>query len=52
MLSGGDIPCKLVQANYEVLRQEIDLSELPANFRDAVSIARHLGVKYVWVDSL
>ena len=30
----------------------IRISDLPATFRDAVSITRRLGVRYLWIDSL
>src|ERR1700722_7577906 len=30
----------------------LNLEELPANFRDAVSIARDLSIPYLWIDSL
>lgn len=36
-----------------VARQKgIELSELPKTFYDAVAIARHLGLRYLWIDSL
>jgi hypothetical protein len=30
----------------------LSLKELPANFRDAISIARDLNIQYLWIDSL
>jgi hypothetical protein len=30
----------------------LNLQELPANFRDAVSIARDLDIHYIWIDSI
>jgi hypothetical protein len=30
----------------------LNLQELPANFRDAVSIARELDIQYIWIDSM
>jgi hypothetical protein len=32
--------------------QGVHLSDLPLTFRDAVNIARQLGVPYVWIDSM
>lgn len=30
----------------------IDVTELPQNFQDAVKVTRHLGIRYLWIDSL
>ncbi|KAF4636111.1 hypothetical protein G7Y89_g1979 [Cudoniella acicularis] len=40
------------QASYEKRISGISLSHLPKTFLDAVIIARHLGIRYVWIDSL
>ncbi|MCJ1465073.1 hypothetical protein MMC07_003689 [Pseudocyphellaria aurata] len=32
--------------------QGIVLSEMPKSFRDAVTVTRRLGIKYLWIDSL
>lgn len=34
------------------LLQEIDEDELPATIRDAIELARFLGVQYLWIDAL
>lgn len=34
------------------LLQEVDEDELPASIRDAIELARYLGVQYLWVDAL
>lgn len=34
------------------LLRAVDEEELPATIRDAIELARHLGVQYLWVDSL
>jgi hypothetical protein len=39
-------------ANLSKSLDFLNLTELPANFRDAVSIARDLSIQYLWVDSL
>ncbi len=49
---GGDIKFKLKQANYRDMQQEIDITALPQNFQDAISVTRRLGLSYVWIDSL
>lgn len=33
-------------------QREIKLADLPSNFSDALIIAWHLGLKYIWIDSL
>lgn len=40
------------QESYEAHTQGVPLSHLPKTFLDAVIIARHLGIRYVWIDSL
>jgi hypothetical protein len=39
-------------SNSSELAQEILLDALPQTFRDAVYMSRHLGVRYLWIDSL
>ncbi|KAI1088810.1 HET-domain-containing protein [Rostrohypoxylon terebratum] len=36
----------------ELIRNGIRLSQLPKSYQDAVSIVRHVGIKYLWIDSL
>jgi len=36
----------------ESLKQSIDFESLPKTFRDSIFIARKLGVRYVWIDSI
>ncbi|KAF2821528.1 HET-domain-containing protein [Ophiobolus disseminans] len=38
--------------NIQLLKKHIDLDTLPRTFRDAVTVARGLGIDYVWIDSL
>jgi hypothetical protein len=38
--------------NIETLKAGIDFSDLPRTFQDAVSVARELAFKYIWIDSL
>ena len=42
----------LTRENMPELQRGIRLSEIPQTFRDAVSIARALGIRYLWIDSL
>ena len=43
---------RLNDQNLEAWRQEIDINILTATFRDAVHVARKLGMRYLWIDSL
>lgn len=47
---GGGL--KALRSNLYKLLQEIDEDELPTTIRDAVELARCLGVQYLWVDAL
>ncbi|KAI1761141.1 hypothetical protein GGR53DRAFT_522602 [Hypoxylon sp. FL1150] len=38
--------------NIDQLRRSIDPDDIPPLFKDAVSIVRGLGFKYIWIDSL
>lgn len=49
---GGAISPLLTTETLAAFRKHIDLSILPANFRDAVIITRNLGIRYLWIDSL
>lgn len=41
----------LTKDTYPQLLEGIPLSTLPQAFQDAVSICRHLGIGYIWIDS-
>lgn len=43
---------KLTQSTFERLHRGFSIAELPQTFRDAVVVARKLGVRYVWIDAL
>ncbi|KAI1078217.1 HET-domain-containing protein [Whalleya microplaca] len=49
---GGGKPLSLVQSRLDMLKEHIDFSELPATFKDAITVTQELGVLYVWIDSL
>ncbi|KAB8226122.1 heterokaryon incompatibility protein-domain-containing protein [Aspergillus novoparasiticus] len=40
------------RGNLSSRMKEIKLDDLPANFWDAVSITRRLGIRYLWIDAL
>ena len=43
---------RLLAENRAHLKREIVLDEFPLTFQDAVRIARSLGARYLWIDSL
>lgn len=48
-------PTEHFMTTKEVIEQrkrKIKLTDLPANYRDAVIVTRTLGLKYLWIDSL
>lgn len=50
---GGTVPLRTTIDNYDSHRSDgIDMEDLPAKFRDAVTITRRLGKRYLWIDSL
>lgn len=40
----------LTSANEAAFRQGLETNELPSVFRDVITAARHLEIKYVWID--
>lgn len=42
----------LLSSNITQLRQGSPVEDLPQTFRDAISVARCLGVQYIWIDAL
>lgn len=38
--------------NLEEHKKHIDLKSLPQTFQDAISVTLHLGIRYLWIDSL
>lgn len=47
----SEIP-SLTTSNYERFLQRIDIMDLPQTFQDAIQLTRHLGIRYLWIDSL
>jgi Heterokaryon incompatibility protein (HET) len=43
---------RLLKANISEFSEGIDVAELPKTFQDAVVIARRLGIRFLWIDSL
>jgi hypothetical protein len=42
----------LTTSNLQLLQTGVSVSSLSPTFRDAITITRKLGVKYLWIDSL
>ena len=49
---GGIAPVVLTSNNIDSLKAEIKLSDLPKTFQHAVTLARFVRVRYLWIDSL
>ncbi|KAH8677951.1 heterokaryon incompatibility protein-domain-containing protein [Xylariales sp. PMI_506] len=43
---------KLLQQNFHTYKNGLPLASLPQGFQDAISVARSLGLKYLWIDCL
>lgn len=49
---GGSSPLKTELKTLEAWRRAVPLKSMPKTFRDAVIIARELGIRHLWIDSL
>lgn len=49
---GGRIEPLLRAGTLDQFQASIPYSSLAANFRDAITITRNLGIRYLWIDSL
>ncbi|KAF2108366.1 heterokaryon incompatibility protein-domain-containing protein [Lophiotrema nucula] len=49
---GQSQPFSLTQSTLKQLQAGLSLNLLPATFRDAISITRRFGIRYLWIDSL
>ncbi|UKZ46432.1 hypothetical protein TrVGV298_000635 [Trichoderma virens] len=49
---GGRIESVLTTKTYHDYQQALPISDISANFKDTFRIARELGIRYVWIDSL
>lgn len=52
----GDIPdskkFRLLNENLDMLKKNIDYTQLPQTFQDVVDVCRRLEVRYLWLDSI
>ena len=49
---GGSLEFKAISSNILQLQEQIIYDSLPRTFRDAIVIARGMGVRYLWIDAL
>jgi hypothetical protein len=49
---GGPISPMLTSDTLATFENCLPYSDLPANFQDAITITRRLGIQYIWIDSL
>jgi hypothetical protein len=49
---GADDFLQLTSQNNDALVSGIPLADLPKTFTDAILISHHLGLEYIWIDSL
>ncbi|KAE8451655.1 hypothetical protein EG329_003112 [Mollisiaceae sp. DMI_Dod_QoI] len=49
---GGTFPLTTTLATYEARTTTISFNEFPKTFQDAVVVTRHLGIPFLWIDSL
>ncbi|RTE80640.1 hypothetical protein BHE90_004830 [Fusarium euwallaceae] len=49
---GGDQVHKTTREKYAKYLRELPYEELPKTIRDAFQVARSIGIRYVWIDSL
>ncbi|USW50621.1 Putative heterokaryon incompatibility [Septoria linicola] len=49
---GGNHGLRLVNDNLEKLKIHIDESAMNNTNREAVEVARHLGISYIWIDAI
>jgi hypothetical protein len=43
---------RALKDNIEDIKNGISFASLPKTFQDAIQITRHLGIRYLWIDSL
>lgn len=48
---GGPIDCVLKTEELQEFQQRLPWDRLTANFQDAITVTRKLGVRYLWIDS-
>lgn len=49
---GNHQTCSLTSDSYTKYTMGVHISELPRTYRDAISVCRKLGLRYLWIDSM
>ena len=49
---GQETTFRMTSRNVEQLQQGVPFQSLPATMQDAITVVRHLGYRYLWIDSL
>ncbi|KPM43186.1 hypothetical protein AK830_g3361 [Neonectria ditissima] len=49
---GGTVPMRLMTSNVSSMMAIIPFNRLPKTFQDAMVVTQHLGLRYIWIDSL
>ncbi|KAL2065582.1 hypothetical protein VTL71DRAFT_3252 [Oculimacula yallundae] len=49
---GTNMPLRLLHSSVAAMRKDIKLEDLNSTFRDAITVCRHMGLQYLWIDSL
>lgn len=49
---GSSVGFRLLQSNLKELSQWSPISQLPRTFRNAIQVARHFSIQYLWIDAL
>ncbi|KAI1774346.1 HET-domain-containing protein [Hypoxylon cercidicola] len=49
---GGTINSITTEANKAARKEVMSFDDLPQNFKDAIRVARALGIRYLWIDAL
>jgi hypothetical protein len=49
---GGSLKKGFTTSNIDTFSRRIQLSSLPPTFRGAVSMARSLGLQFLWIDAM
>jgi hypothetical protein len=49
---GGRSHIKLTMDNTEDFQSNIPCDDLPKTFLEAISVVKHLGIAYLWIDAL
>lgn len=49
---GSSQPLRTIKSNLRSHKHDLPLQRLPQTFQDAIAVTRHIGLRYLWIDSL